>query len=327
MGQNSKKNKVMKRQTCFLAVIISAFLMAGCSTSWTTKSRSDLVSSIHRGMTMQQVMDEMGKPKFRSFVGDREEWRYEKFKMVTGHTTIIIGFSDGKVEYMDSFEGVLPQEVLPGQTPVVVLPSDGWQYPEGEGYYSFEGLIARLKKTTLKSERYNIVKEAARRNRFTSEQCAEILKTLAWDDERLEVLPLLVPIISDRYNDSKIVQAMTFISGEKEARAILNAYRGRSYCSFAMTDADFSDFYRQMKEEPFKDGQLKLIRNKAVSSGFSCNQCVKILELLTWDDDKMEFLSVLAPVIVDRSNSDKIVKCFTYMSGREKARRILEAYK
>lgn len=231
---------------------------------------------------------------------------------------------------MDSFEGLLPQEVISGQTPVVVLPSEGWQYPEDERHvsgYSFKELLARLKKTALKSERYNIIKEATGRNSFTSEQCAEILKTLAWDDERLEVLPLLVPVISDRYNDGKIVQAMTFISGEKEARAILNAYRGKSYSYFAMSDADFSDLYRQMKEEPFKDGQLKLIRNKAVSSGFLCNQCVKILELFTWDDDKMEFLSVLAPVIVDRSNSDKIVKCFTYMSGREKARRILEAYK
>lgn len=321
----------MKRQVYFFAAIMSAFLMAGCGSLWTTKSRSDLVNIIHKGMTMQQVMDEMGKPKFRSFVGDREEWRYEKFKMGTGHTTIVVGFSDGKVEYMDSFEGTIPQEMVSGRTPVVVFPPDRRPYSKDGGHvlsvYSFEGLIAGLKEASLKSDRYKIIKEAVGRNRFTSEQCAEILKVLAWDDERLEILPLLVPVITDRYNDGKIVQAMTFISGEKEARAILDAYKNNSHRYFALSDSDFSTFYKQLQNEPFKSGQLRLLKQKTDRSGFSCSQCVKILELLTWDDDKMEFLIELASVITDRSNDGEIVRSFTYQSNREKARRILDTYK
>lgn len=97
-------------------------------------------------------------------------------------------------------------------------------------------------------------------------------------------------------------------------------------CPPSVSEADrrFEDLYRDIKNAPFKDEQLERLRREAVYGRFTCAQCARLLALLQWDDEKLEFLRILAPTIVDKYNGDLLTKQMTFDSAKKEARRLLE---
>ena len=78
-----------------------------------------------------------------------------------------------------------------------------------------------------------------------------------------------------------------------------------------------------MKSKPFKDDQLELLENGIGNRKLSCKQCVRMMSIYTFDDDKLKVLKILAPNIVDRENYDEIIDALDFISSEEKARHIL----
>ena len=91
----------------------------------------------------------------------------------------------------------------------------------------------------------------------------------------------------------------------------------------AMRDNDFSMVYRVVKNTSFDKNKIDIIRVACIGSNFSSNQCAKLLSLLSFDDNKLEALEVMAPKVVDDRDYNKIMKQFSFKSSREKAAKIL----
>ena len=95
----------------------------------------------------------------------------------------------------------------------------------------------------------------------------------------------------------------------------------------AMRDKDFEMMAGIVKKASFDDKKIDVIRVACIGSYFSSRQCAQLLSLLSFDDNKMKALEVIAPRMVDMENADKIIKEFSFSSNKEKAVSILKRRK
>ena len=95
----------------------------------------------------------------------------------------------------------------------------------------------------------------------------------------------------------------------------------------AMRDKDFDMMFGIVKNTSFNDKKIDVIRVACIGSYFSSRQCAQLLSLLSFDNNKMKALEVIAPRLVDMENADKIIKEFSFSSSKEKAVSILKRRK
>ena len=95
----------------------------------------------------------------------------------------------------------------------------------------------------------------------------------------------------------------------------------------AMRDKDFEMMAGIVKNTSFDDKKIDVIRVACIGSYFSSRQCAQLLSLLSFDNNKMKALEVIAPRLVDMENADKIIKEFSFSSSKEKAVSILKRRK
>lgn len=91
----------------------------------------------------------------------------------------------------------------------------------------------------------------------------------------------------------------------------------------AMRDKDFSMMYKIVKKASFNDNRIDIIRVAAIGSYFSSKQCAELLSLISFNDDKLKALEVMAPRIVDDKDVDRILKQFSFNRDKDKAMKIL----
>ena len=92
----------------------------------------------------------------------------------------------------------------------------------------------------------------------------------------------------------------------------------------AMRDKDFDMMVGIVKKASFDDKKIDVIRVACIGSYFSSKQCARLLSLLSFDDDKVKALEVIAPRLADMNNIDAIVKKFSFSSSKDKAVSILQ---
>lgn len=100
-----------------------------------------------------------------------------------------------------------------------------------------------------------------------------------------------------------------------------NNYNG--YGNGYMSEADFSTFYKNVKNATFASGKYKVIEVAGLGSRLSCDQVARIISLFTFSSEKMNALGMLAPRIADPENAITIYKQFTFSSEKDKAAEII----
>ena len=91
----------------------------------------------------------------------------------------------------------------------------------------------------------------------------------------------------------------------------------------AMRDKDFSTMHNIVKKASFNDNKIDIIRVAIIGSYFSSRQCAELLSLISFNNDKLKALEVMAPRLVDDKYFDKIMKQFQFKADKEKAMKIL----
>jgi hypothetical protein len=91
----------------------------------------------------------------------------------------------------------------------------------------------------------------------------------------------------------------------------------------AMRKNDFSMMYRIVKNASFDINKIDIIRVACIGSDFSSSQCAELLSLLSFENNRLEALEILAPNIAEFEEYDRIMKLFSFQSNKEKAARIL----
>lgn len=220
----------------FMKVVIMAIVLlttTSCGVLDTSLQRSRLAESLHTGMTKREVVDLLGNPEFKRSYNGIEQWEFHKIHFSGAVTTILLDFQHDKVISFNSYAGATPSPAYP---PIAICPPapveerPSLAYPTDDQAW-FQELYQKVKDKPFKDERLKILREAARQSDFTCDEIVQLMKIFNFDDERLEALVILEPTIIDRENTDRIVDSMTFISGEEKAKNILNKkhHSGRLY--------------------------------------------------------------------------------------------------
>lgn len=93
-----------------------------------------------------------------------------------------------------------------------------------------------------------------------------------------------------------------------------------------MNDQLFQTFYKEMKNEPFKDDRMKLLNAALAGSDFTSAQCLQLTKLYTFDDDRMEIMKTMYPRIVDKEAFFTVINTLTFSSSKEKMKDFIIGY-
>ena len=93
-----------------------------------------------------------------------------------------------------------------------------------------------------------------------------------------------------------------------------------------MNDQLFQTFYKEMKNEPFKDDRMKLLNAALAGSDFTSAQCLQLTKLYTFDDDRMEIMKIMYPRIVDKEAFFTVINTLTFGSSKEKMKDFMIGY-
>ena len=93
-----------------------------------------------------------------------------------------------------------------------------------------------------------------------------------------------------------------------------------------MNDKLFQTFYKEMKNEPFKDDRMKLLNAALAGSDFTSAQCLQLTKLYTFDDDRMEIMKIMYPRIVDKEAFFTVINTLTFGSSKEKMKDFIIGY-
>lgn len=93
-----------------------------------------------------------------------------------------------------------------------------------------------------------------------------------------------------------------------------------------MNDQLFQTFYKEMKNEPFKDDRMKFLNAALAGSDFTSAQCLQLTKLYTFDDDRMEIMKIMYPRIVDKEAFFTVINTLTFSSSKEKMKDFIIGY-
>ena len=95
----------------------------------------------------------------------------------------------------------------------------------------------------------------------------------------------------------------------------------------AMNEKDFQFLYNVIKKKSFDDDRLEILSVGVLDNYFTCQQCVRLMSLYRFDDDKLKIIRIMANHIVDLENHYDILMRLDFESNKRKALDILNVHK
>lgn len=308
-----------------LAVLVASIVLSSCGSMMGSSSG---LMKIQKGMVHDEVSQILGKPDFRRFDENGEQWEYTKTNPFTGYNTqIIVDFTDGRVSNMNSFDSnsypAPPIAVCPpAEMEPIIVPSTPI-YPDHHrpnlramNDRDFQQFYNDVKRKPFKDDQLKLLATGAMHNLFTSQQCVRLMSIYTFDDDKLKVVEIIAPGIVDRENYMSVMNSFSFQSSRDKAKSLF----GNRPVHGAMNNDQFQRLYNNVKGETFKDDQFKALTRGAIGKNFTCSQCIRLMSIFTFDDEKMKVVETLADRIVDRENGESIVKAVSFISSQDRVK-------
>ncbi len=108
------------------------------------------------------------------------------------------------------------------------------------------------------------------------------------------------------------------IDGGSPAGGGLYGHSSSVFGKNVMSAGVFADFYKRMKNEPFGDRKEQLLRTALANTAFTTAQCERLIDLYSFDDDKVEFLKLIYPNVVDKEAFFRVIDKLSFLSSRDK---------
>ena len=215
-----KRNEVM-------ALIVTTILMFAVCLSASAKGKRN----VERGMTKQEVIAILGKPKLTSFDMYGDKWEYDKYNYLSGDSKYITVFFDrnGKVVQYDTriIEPNSQTSNVQQSHPTPPL-YDGRCDPDGRMDYgyclddaSFSKLYNKVKKASFDDNKFDLIEVASLGCYYSCAQVVRIMKIFPFDDEQLKALKMMAPHIVDLQNTGLIYKVFSFDSEKDKAEEII----------------------------------------------------------------------------------------------------------
>ena len=216
-----KRNEVM-------ALIATTILMFAVCLSASAKGKRN----VERGMTKQEVIAILGKPKLTSFDMYGDKWEYDKYNYLFGDSKYITVFFDrnGKVVQYDTKIIEPNSQTSNVQQPQHPIPPiyDGRCDPDGRMDYgyclddaSFSKLYNKVKQASFNDNKFDLIEVASLGCYYSCAQVVRIMKIFLFDDEQLKALKMMAPHIVDLQNTGLIYKVFSFDSEKDKAEEII----------------------------------------------------------------------------------------------------------
>jgi Domain of unknown function (DUF4476) len=92
-----------------------------------------------------------------------------------------------------------------------------------------------------------------------------------------------------------------------------------------MGDATLRALVQQITAASFNSDKMNVLRQAASGNFFLVEQAARILPLYAYASERLAALQLLAPQLLDRANSFKLIPLFQYSGDRDNAQKILDA--
>ena len=91
----------------------------------------------------------------------------------------------------------------------------------------------------------------------------------------------------------------------------------------AMSEKDFQFLYKIIQKKSFDDDRMEILSVGVLDNYFTCQQCIRLMSLYRFDDDKLKIIRIMAGHIVDLENHYDILMRLDFDSNKQKALDIL----
>ena len=222
-----------------MILLFALWMVVGsCFTGYVSTKQ---IMGIQQGMSQQAVENVLGKPDFRRFDGNMEEWefhRYNETSITVIPSTIIIYFTNGKVVSMDTFKRYEEcQGTLPGGIAVTpaIIPSKPVYGPPAPNQEirlmtdsEFDTFINKLKFTFMSDDQKRMINQLLNQHDVTSEQCVSIVKEISYSPDQLEMAKILYPYVRDKRNFNKVIDVLFSSIYQDEMRKFIKEYHEKN---------------------------------------------------------------------------------------------------
>lgn len=93
-----------------------------------------------------------------------------------------------------------------------------------------------------------------------------------------------------------------------------------------MNCTEFDRFLRTVKDKHFDSDRNKLIETTLVSTGFTSDQCLQLVNLFSFDSEKIKLMQAMYPRIVDKPNFYLVIESLTFQSDKNKMNEFVRKY-
>lgn len=222
-----------------MILVLTLWMVAGSCSTYYVSNRQ--VMEVQRGMSQKNVAKILGKPDYRRFDGDMEEWEFHRVSSVLYATSmrIIVFFAEGRVAGMDTFNGdASPFPAPPVMMPAPVVVNTNPSYPpeyEGNPHRrlramssaEFNRFFSDFKNEPFESGRTKMLDEVVPPSGFTCAQGRKLVELCTFDTEKKNMIKKLYPKIGDKKNLSVLTDIFTFEMDKREMREFAESYDSR----------------------------------------------------------------------------------------------------
>ena len=103
-------------------------------------------------------------------------------------------------------------------------------------------------------------------------------------------------------------------------------YPDSYYPRGVMDPQSFNTFLKTLKDETFESSQLKMLETAVINTRFTSDQCVRILQLCDFDNERIKFMKLLYPAVVDKQNFFKVVNLLDFDLNINEISRFIKDY-
>lgn len=88
----------------------------------------------------------------------------------------------------------------------------------------------------------------------------------------------------------------------------------------------FNQFFDQVKNEPFHSDRIKTIETALVTTYFTSAQCLRLVNLYSFDDEKVKLMKLMYPRIADKQAFFTVVDTLTFSSNKDEMNNFMKSY-
>ncbi|MCO6024923.1 DUF4476 domain-containing protein [Prevotella cerevisiae] len=191
--------------------------------------------TVQRGMSKQEVMEILGKPRATSFNQYGEHWEYFKYGSFLDKydDKILVDFdlNDRVINYQDilvTSDDVTVDNRTPATAPpYATLPSGGVPFPNRPypvhclDENEFSVLYRKVKAASFDDNKFDLIEVASLGGYYTCNQCARILELFPFANNQLTALKFMAHHIVDPQNAYSIYHLFQFNDDKEKAARIM----------------------------------------------------------------------------------------------------------